>query len=78
MTLHNGNVVGVTASDSWRLTTAVFRVPNGVAATAPRCFPTEPTFGARATTVWWWLGKINSSTTTDVVYLVRILQGYVR
>ena len=41
--------------DSWRPVT--FLAQNGIAATAPRCFPTEPTFSTRATTVFGVLGR---------------------
>ena len=51
LVLHNGNFLGVTASVSWCPATAAFCTQNGSAATAPRCFPTQPTFGTRATTV---------------------------
>ena len=43
--------LGATVSDSWCPVTAAFLAQNGLAAAAPRCFPTEPTFGTRATTV---------------------------
>ena len=44
-------LLGVAASDSWRSATAAFLTQNGLAATTPRCFSTEPTLGTRATTV---------------------------
>ena len=42
LVLHNGSFLGATASDSWRPVTAPFLAQNGLAATAPRCLPTEP------------------------------------
>ena len=57
LVLHNGNFLGTMASDSWRTDTAAFLAQNGLAATARRCFPTEPTFGRRATTVCGGLGR---------------------
>ena len=42
LVLHNGNFLGVTTSVSWRPATAAFHTQNGLAATAPRCFTTEP------------------------------------
>ena len=57
LVLHNGNVLGKTASDCWRTDTATFLAQNGLAATALRCFPTESTFGTRATTVCGGLGR---------------------
>ena len=50
-------LLGVTASDSWRPATAAFLALNGLAATAQRCFPLEPSFGTRATTVCGGLGR---------------------
>ena len=55
--LHNGNFLGVMANVTWRPVTAAFLAQNGLAATALRCFPTEPTFGTRATTVCGSLGR---------------------
>ena len=57
LVLHNGSILGTTASDSWRTDTAAFLAQNGLAATALRCFPTKPTFGTRATTVCGGLGR---------------------
>ena len=51
------NFLGATASDSWRTVTAAFLGKNGLAATAPRCLPTKPIFGTRATTVCGGLGR---------------------
>ena len=51
LVLHNESFLGATVSDSWRPVTAAFLAQNGLASTAPRCFPTEPVFGTRATTV---------------------------
>ena len=65
------NNLDATARDSWRQVTTAFLAQNGLAATALRCFPTEPTFGTRATTVCGGLGS--ASTTTDGIYLVRFL-----
>ena len=65
--LHDRNSLGRTASDCWRPVTAAFLAQNGLAATAPRYFSTEPTFGKSTTTVLGWLGKISASTTTDGV-----------
>ena len=42
---------------SWRPATAAFRTQIGIAAIAPGCFPTEPTFGAWATTNRGGLGR---------------------
>ena len=44
LVLHNGKFLGTTASGSWRTDTAAFLAQNGLAATAPRCLPTEPTW----------------------------------
>ena len=57
LVLHNGNLLGVTASATWRPVTGALLAQNGSAATAPRCFPTEPTFSTRATTVCDGLGR---------------------
>ena len=57
LVLHNGNFLGTTARDSWRTDTAVFLAQNGLAATALRCSPTEPTFGTTAITVCGGLGR---------------------
>ena len=57
LVLHNGNFLGTSASDYWLVDTAAFLVQNGFAATALRCFPTEPTFGIRTTTVCGGLGR---------------------
>ena len=60
LVLHNGNFLGTTASDSWRTDTAASLAQNGLAPTAPRCFPTEATFGTsgtRLTTVCGGLGR---------------------
>ena len=56
LVLHNGNFLGVTASDSWRPVMAAFLERNGLATTVQWCFPTEPAFGTRATTVCGDLG----------------------
>ena len=58
LVLHNGNFLGTTASDFWRMDTAAFLAQNGLAATALRCFPTQPTFGTRATIVCVGLGRL--------------------
>ena len=55
--LHNGNFLGITASDVWRMDTAVLLAQNGLADTGLRCFPTEITFDTRATTVCGVLGR---------------------
>ena len=47
----------VTVSVSLHPATAAFRTQGGLAATALRCFPTEPTFATRATTVCGDLGR---------------------
>ena len=57
LVLHIGNFFGETVSDSWLPVTAAFLAQNGRAATAPRCFPTEPAFGTRATTVCGGVGR---------------------
>ena len=57
MRIAQQELLGATASDSCRPVTAAFLAQNGLAATAPRCFPTEPTFGTRATTVCDGLGR---------------------
>ena len=44
LAMHNGKLLGVTASVFWRPATAAFRTQIGFAATEPRCFPTEPAF----------------------------------
>ena len=44
-------------SVSWSPAAAAFRAQIGFAAIAPRCFPTEPTFGTRATTVCGGVGR---------------------
>ena len=44
------------SSDERFLATA-FVVQNGLADTASRCFPTEPTFGTKSTTVYGGLGR---------------------
>ena len=49
--------LGGTTSVFWRPATAAFRTQTGFAATAPRCFPTELTFGTRATTVCGGWGR---------------------
>ena len=55
--------------------TAAFLAQNGLAATALRCFPTEPTFGARATTVCGGLGRSARPRPRRGIlkYLVRFL-----
>ena len=58
LVLHNGNFLGKTARDSWRTDTAVFLAQNGLAATALRCFPTEPAFGTTAMAVRGVLGRL--------------------
>ena len=42
LVLHKRNFLGVTASAFRRPATTAFRAQNGLAAAAPRCFPTEP------------------------------------
>ena len=49
--LHNGNILGTTANDFGRMDTAASLAQNSSAATALRCFPREPIFGTRTTTV---------------------------
>ena len=49
--------LGATASDSWRPVTAASVAQNGLAATAPRCFPAESTFRTRPTMFCGVLGR---------------------
>ena len=75
LVLHNGNFLGVTASVSWSPATAAFFTQNGLAATAPPCFPRGAQFWYEGGDGLWWLRKISASTTTDGVYLVCSLDG---
>ena len=67
MVLHNGNFLGAMASDSLP---GFGRVPRAEssAAKAPRCFPTDPSFAARAATVCGGLGRSA---------LARLRMGYI-
>ena len=57
--------------ESWRPVSAAFLAQNGSAATAPRCFTTEPRFGVRTKRVCG--GFDQREHTTKGTYLVRFL-----
>ena len=49
---HKDKFLAVTMSGFWHPGIAACRTPIGFANTTTQCFPTGPTFGTRATTVW--------------------------